>query len=742
MQGKYTLAKMDYYHRNVQEDATAQAELEPTISKSRQIIYDLIPKDRFIGRFDPAVNNDIDFCITGVQGRLAKTPENAELKNTLILLNELKKLNSIKCIAIPQDDGPALSYCELHVPTAGVTTKVALIKQETVLAQLTRLNNTSNLTKEAYLKNSYILKMDAILKLPKHGDVVEVQREALALNLSRMLELRTTQSNFLSYNGEPALFIPFDSIKTLDQHTTGASNSNATINPVSLPIGTHKPDGLQADTFISDFGNALGLLYLCNDPDAIGKNCQNKALIDSEDLYIFDQVIKPRPPGGDFFSIDSRLNMRTSITGSTSRHTSGRNKSIIEDSNLPSKYSSLFQLYENKDKILDYLGLVIANLTAEENTAYKGQLKIITKLKQDAITLQKDIQERISAIQNFTRPGILHILILEKLLNHPVMYTKDGRPYRNPWTESHLITPYAIKIHANSVIIHFNGEVSKEVCDFIKAQGIESLKLSGNTITIDKEDLYRLKENMLYPESDLKLQAINYLDKSNLAITYKAYDCVPARFFKNTGSHLENIISEYHNQIAQGNVLEAIQKTEKKLHDLLESTDNQGLVKHITKKFYFDAQIQLQKLMHNNMPYKLNDAFAAAARLDRMSQFHEVVFKACSKDMVQSPQFSAFLDFCIEQGRSATDYEKAQTASTAIVNKAQNNNWLKMPNPFAALSSGAETRILTVDPVGHLQRDLGQENAILMANNSVLVNEVVQSEKQYAEDTPISTNSL
>ncbi|MFA6302673.1 MAG: hypothetical protein WC627_06020 [Legionella sp.] len=742
MQGKYTLAKMDYYHRDVQEDATAQAKLEPTMSQSRQIIYDLIPKDRFIGRFDPTVNGDIDFCIMGVQARLDKTPEDAELKNTLILLNELKKLNSIKCISIPHDDGSVLSYCELQVPTTGVTTKIALIKQENLLAQLTRLNQTKNLTKENYLANAYLLKMDAILKLPKHGDVVEVQREALALNLSRMLELRTTQSIFLRYNGEPALFIPFESIESLDQHTTGASNSNATINPVSLQIGDQKPDGLQADTFISDFGNALGLLYLCNDPDAIGKNCQNKALIDSEDLYIFDQVVKPTTPVGDFFSIDSRLNMQTSLTGATSRHTVGRNKSIIEDSNLPSKYSSLFQLHENKDRIFDYIGQVIANLTAEENTADNEQLKIISKLKEDAITLQTNIHDRIFAIKNFTRPGMLHILILEKLLNHPVLFTKDGRPYRNPWTESHLITPYAIRIQADSVIIHFSGGVSKELCDFIKAQGIESLTLSGNTITIDKEDLYQLKETMLYPEADVKLQAINYLDKTNLAITYKAYACVPARFFKNTASHIENIISEYHNQIAQGNVLGVIQTTEKKLHELLESTDNQGLVKHITKKFYFDAQIQLQKLMGNNIPDKLNDAFTAAARLDRMSQFHEVVLKACSKNMIQSPQFSAFLDFCIEQARSATNSDKAQTASTAIFNKAHNNNWLQVPNPLAALSAGAEAGILTVDSVRHLQRDLEQENAVLTANKSRPVNEVVQGEKQHVDDTPISTNSL
>lgn len=58
-------------------------------------------------------------------------------------------------------------------------------------------------------RERYKLCTEAIIKLPKYGDIREVQHEAIALNISRLLGLDTAITTSITYNNHPALFILF-----------------------------------------------------------------------------------------------------------------------------------------------------------------------------------------------------------------------------------------------------------------------------------------------------------------------------------------------------------------------------------------------------------------------------------------------------------------------------------------------------------------------------------------------------
>lgn len=251
-----------------------------------------------------------------------------------------------------------MSYCTLAETIEGVTEKIPLITLAKVKEQLRHLCAQNELDLDSYSESReqyYKLGIEGILKLPKHGDIKEVQREAIALNISRLMGLDTTSSTAVSYNGHPALFIPFDNINLLNEFSSGKifkvgmglSGQSYTHYSTIKPLG----EGIQADLYIKDFGHALALLYLCCDTDAIGGYCKNKALRNYSSLYIFDQVITDT----DKFILDSRISLQPDqFIMKHTRHGQGRNRTLIEDSSLVTKYASLVRLKELKRIITQY----------------------------------------------------------------------------------------------------------------------------------------------------------------------------------------------------------------------------------------------------------------------------------------------------------------------------------------------------------------------------------------------------
>ena len=362
-------------------------------------------------------------------------------------------------MTIPGEHGAgAMTYCTLAESAGGVTEKVSLVRLAKVTEQLGRLRDTDVADVDAYIahRGNYKLSTEAILKLPKHGSIEEVQRESMALNISRILHLDTTSSSMVSHNGKPALFVPFENIRLLKDFAQGKTftpfgssksyEHYSTINPVG--------EGVQGDSFVEDFGNALGLFYICSDPDSIGGYNQNKALRDNRSLFIFDQVVMP----SDKLKLDSRISLQPDdiIMGHT-RHGRGRNRTLIEDSSFTAKFDSIVEILRQQERIYKYANRTIALYTNEierinrdlgrlhtplQDKELKEQKAQFGALLKDAINLREAVKSRIDKIgttlprrsRDLSNNDICQALVLEKLVHNPRLFTDLGRPYKNPWT--------------------------------------------------------------------------------------------------------------------------------------------------------------------------------------------------------------------------------------------------------------------------------------------------------------------
>lgn len=418
---------------------------------------------------------------------------------------DLNKLNELKRIDIPQDNGPHHSYCILNENIGGVTKKVSLISVEHAKKQLGHLCDcTDELTVDEYhtQRECYKLSTQAIIKRPKHGNIKEVQHEAMAMNISRLLGLDTAITTLISYQGQPALFVSFSDIRLLNDFTSGKTFNALIIGKPYTHYSTIKPVGevLQADCFIHDFGNALAFFYLCIDTDAIGWHCQNKALKKAKSLFIFDQSLMDT----DKFILDSRLCLiPVDFLRKHTRHGLGRNRTIIEDSLMSTKFASIMQLKMMGEKIVQYVMHVewrhhhrakkierqlTKELSEEQRRQLTTELSQLQILEKDAEVLKLKIQERIDAINavftqisgDFSPAEIRQALILEKLIHNPILFSRDGRPYKNPWTHRHQNNLKKVEGLDNEYIeLTFNDRVSPAMIDFIRRRhDIDSLTIA------------------------------------------------------------------------------------------------------------------------------------------------------------------------------------------------------------------------------------------------------------------------
>ena len=693
-----TLPGCDYYARKTEMPADpALSELiAQSLRKLQPIAQEFLPKLNIydqvaLQRQIKTMKNEVDAAAIGSTARLL-----AEQK--LNVLNDINKIHKLTLITIPQENSPALSYCILDEEAGGVTEKIALIHRDKVEAKLISLIESNDLTFADYCeqRKQYELKTNAIIKLPKHGKIKEVQREAMALNLSRMLEFNTAQSTMISHDSIPALFVPFDDIHLLKdisdgKHLQALSFSRtkythyATLNAVG--------EGLQAENFIEDFGYSLGLFYLCSDTDAVGGNRQNKALQDNK-LYIFDQVIMEK----DKFGLDSRLSMQPiSWLTMHTRWDQGRNRTLIEDSSMDRKFESLMQLKSEQPKLLQYCDRVAhlhrqhikeleiicgkAETPPYEQEKLKEQIELLHMLAKDADTLQEKINQRINRIDLLMLKGSENIdpllvkqtLILEKLFNKPTLFTGLGRPYRNPWTQRnalHAVEIMPMEGAPDQFKITFDKAIPDDILVMLQHHiGVDALQRGRNSLkelVIQEAQLRALNETILFPEHQLDLVSnVDYLRPQDLDVIEQGYD-------KSNGRKILREIEEYHT--AMDNVLfrpnfklKHMHTTEVTLKRIIATSSDKGFGMHVLKKFQFDVQQRLQRLIPpEHLPPTINQAFSAALRLDRVSQFNAVVQEAIKHDRITDSVFLDFLDACINKEREATNHFKAKTLSTEL----------------------------------------------------------------------------
>ncbi len=697
------LPKDNYYARPIHVPQEVDTELNDLIVNSRAKLYSLAQTFPEAKPFDASNSLHITTLIQRLEediGRLSNdNTEREKAEKRLNILLDLNKVNELKRINIPQDNGAALFYCTLQENVGGVTEKISLISLARVKEQLRHLcDRDDGLNNDNYHteRERYKLSTQAIIKLPKHGNIQEVQHEAMALNISRLMELDTASVTTISYGGHPALFIPFEEIRLLNEFSSGKTFYAWLAGKTYTHYSTIKTigEGIQADCFIDDFGMMLGLLYLCSDTDAVGGNCQNKALRNAKSLFVFDQSLMDT----NKFILDSRLGL---IPGEFlrkhTRHGLGRNRTLIEDSSMDSKFESIMQLRAMGDKILQYVTHIAWQhhhqqnrikrqfkkpLSTEKQSQLTSELSDLIVLEKDAEILQTRIVERLTAIDdmlpqttgNVDSLEIRQALIFEKLLHNPILFSDDGRPFKYPWTHRQPNKIKKIDDLGNGLIqLTFSDKVSSIMLDFIKRRGggDSITSTSVKTITLSQVHLAALREDTLHPEHQLALKPnTNYLDPVDLGIIKEAY---------NTGNrtYIMNTISTYRVKMACDRAstdekLKCIIETEDQLREFIITAYDRGFGMHVIKKFFFDAQLQLQKLMPPlKIPLKLNEAFIAALKLDRVSEFNAVVLEAIRQDKITEQQFTGFLDECILRACAATNYTQAQEESRALSSSAK-----------------------------------------------------------------------
>lgn len=634
--------------------------------------------------------------------QLKQLPDNPENKTQIALLEDLNKLNQLSALSIPgEGEREAKIYFVLPETAGGVTEKISLISEDQVRKQLKHLNSAQELTPENYLDNrkNYRLSMNAILKLPKHGKITEVQRESMALQVSRTLGLNTTDSSMVSYRGKPALFVPFEEIKLLSEYAKGVIfkaadfsrkeyQHYATINPVG--------GGLQGNEFVEDFGKSLSLFALCEDTDALGGYMQNKALSDDKSLYIFDQVIM----ANDKLELDSRLSLQPSeFIMKHTRHGQGRNRTLIEDSSMVLKFASLELLGRKRDELLQSAQKTIEQhnqkIAALDPRGDREQINDLILLRNDAVLIKDTIERRIEKIKNVypqhdatITPEILRqTLILEKLMHNPVLFTDSGRPYRNPWTRRHNnpVESVISDPESGKLIITFANKLNPGQVAFMKRHKCSFDYPGDNQIAIWPHDLEALKETQLFPEQEPTISSsAKYLDPNDLLMMKTSYR-------DGKRDKIIALINEYQSQMnrtfKRDQKIELIRQTQDKLEDYMRTAKHPGFACHVLKKFHFDTQQKLQpKLIPNHS--QVADAFEAAVKLDRIEEFNRMSMLAINNE-IDKEQFGNFLTICIQAEKEATNYESAKRASSKIKDATEP----RPPRPEAIIKSGWKQRL-------------------------------------------------
>lgn len=713
------LPKDNYFTRPVIQPLDDDEELNRLLTKSKNKLCELVQRLYSDNAFNPKDHYQLNCQIASLTKSISSleenTPQKTSLQNKLTVLLDLNTLNHIQRLRIPQDHGPFLDYCVVANSVGGVTEKLPLMKLSSLKEQLSMLCERDELTEDEYNKNRarYCTFSQAIIKLPKRGNIKEVQREAIALNISRLIGLDTSVSITVCYEGHPALFIPFDDVELLSKFSSGKTLSAGlgilghtyTHYSTITPVG----EGLQGDCYISDFGHALGLLYLCSDTDAIGGYCQNKALRDAFTLFIFDQVISDT----EKFLLDSRLCLQPDqFIMKHTRHGQGRNRTLIEDSSMNSKFASLMQLKELGDKIIQYVSYISwhhrsrieiiiqelqENLEKDERSHLAEELKDLQVLDQDAELLKSRIANRIAKIDSIfpksigsvSNVDIRQALILEKLVNNPVLFTDDGRAYKNPWTNRHSIKVTSIEaLDEGQMRLTFSDKIPESMLAFIKRQGGgDSIELSSHkTINLSNTDLHNLTETLLHPEHRVQWDStIDYLDSRDLDLIKLAYG------EGNTGKIL-GVITEYQSRISMKKLsrssrLEYIKGTEAALREHIQTANDKGFGMHVLKKFGFEAQQQLQKMMGpSHLPQAVQEAFKSAVKLDRVTEFNRVTMEALACNKITDAQFELFLENCIKRNNKAINYKIAKNESQALADEAKLViKHLRQPAPTLAL---------------------------------------------------------
>lgn len=686
-------------------------------------------------RFNELRDKDVDRVINYLD-KIEKQEEKGKIQQTETLKRSqkisldffklIKQVAHLTPLKIPRESSE-LAYCELAEATVGVTQKTSLISMPVALERLAKLATLipepveheeflevpEEPAWQRYLSRRKEVKLgkDAHIKFPKASAMplqdpkkTEVQREHIALNIARLLHPNVTQSTMLTHDDKPCLFVPFDKVTELKEYASGRVNRKYGVGGKYFVDSTFSPVGEGvygvSTELVEDFGDCLAYCFLASDPDAIGGYNQNKALINGKHFYIFDQVIM----ASNHFKLDGSLSLIP--CNSTSRHLQGRNRSLLEDNSFDKKFEGLVRLYESSGKIdamfralIDCHTTQFEALEEKRNTsgltaAESAKLDELKLLAEDASTLWTKCRERCDEIQRqLSIPGLdrsqtKQTLLLQKLLNRPVLYNDLGRPYRFPFTDRHACKVQQVEQVGEKYKITFNRRPPPEATDYLNLRlgghgNGEAMAIEGSSVLISASQLALLTEGMLFPEhaAVLDMQE-DYLQRNELRCLeyfYPPFEGI-AQVFSNIEQYqtLYPTLDNPKKAQVMGEIIDIVDAKLQQLEEGFKCT-NPGLLLHLKRKLQFDQQQKIIELCPTLMEHtearvvqeKLHQAFQAAMKLDRVDEFQKVCRKALKTGKLNDRLFKAYLDCCINHANEAQGYDLAKHQSHYFADRSE-----------------------------------------------------------------------
>ncbi len=648
----------------------------------------------------------------------------------------------------------------------GKTPKLNLMRAssaETKISQLVRSTNNHSFSASSQQKQVKF-EPEAILKLPKpnplgiitDNSICDVQREQIALDISSILSFQTTNAKILEYEGKPALLVYFDPIKPLSHLCNGVEKKAYSLNIFNdktyLDEGTFKAVGenIEPETFIREPGLLLAFFYLCNDPDAIGKNFQNLALRD-EYFYIFDKLFKVN----DCISLDSGFNFkRTGLESHGSRHFMFRNKQLISCSPVAEKLKSICILLDKVDQIIQHIEHIIQSYP-ENHSEHSENINLLRK---DAENIKNIINERIAKLQSklpkvsgkglnnahellSREPAIANaVFILAKLLERPVLFHKDGRPYQLPWVDEEslriekpsllsvikhptLLSVINIELGERNTLIQFDANLNEKYKDqlqwIISKAGLEDhlQQPSDDKLLIDNNSLLQLTEMRVYPEcrADIDL-SINYLEKRDLIQIGKHYSRyqVSEELVKKHIMAFESIFNRQTNREQLIN----FQTLMSELKNNIGEDANLALTKHLLKRYCYGHLQSLCKQHEGKIAETIQQGFNIARKLDRIFFFTQTLLAMSNTTLHMEKLLQNIIQFWKKNGDNIREYQSALSHSEAFQRLLEGS--LKEHSPLAfskqrfAFAGTSESRPTAMSPAA------SSSSSTLAASSSVL----------------------
>lgn len=408
-------------------------------------------------------------------------------------------------------DEEGVEYVELDEVIGGVTKKIGLCELKSLREQLAEIDTKDVVSlKVAYQMNGSLLAIgcQAMFKYPKKDDIKELLREALALNLSRTLGLETTRFQVVEVQGKPSLFIPFDKITLLSQLASGEIKKadfgfsgkeyqeHSLMNPLA--------EGIFPEHVTDDFGKAFALFFLCNDPDFIGGELQNKAMLNNG-LYVFDLLFKE----STYLQADADFHLNPNgALAALSRHTCGRNRLLINDSDHTTKLRSVRRVLQLHKR--GFFSQIFAKARDDIQQGYIATEVDVLMGCMDK--LEATLGKRIEQLKLLASPveldkGLAAFNSKRKLflyaINAGCWYNDDGKPYRYPFVEKSVVSSERFGLESNDNVVLYLDGLTEERRVFIrrrcKAAGI-TCELNDNTIRMKKAELETFELEEFYPE--------------------------------------------------------------------------------------------------------------------------------------------------------------------------------------------------------------------------------------------------